>query len=295
MARILGVGIATLDIINSVEHYPCEDEEIRASSQRITRGGNVTNTLTILSQFNHHCYWSGVYCDDYQAKYILEDLEKNHIDYRYSQHLTQGKVPTSYITLNNQTASRTIVHFRDLPELSFEYFKSIPIEKFDWIHFEARAISETAQMMNWLKQSHPQIKVSLEIEKNREHLNQLFGLADIYLFAKNYANSLGFNDARLFLTEQRNNILQGDLICAWGEQGAYASTQQNGFLYQPAFKVNKLVDTLGAGDTFNAAIILAQLANKNWPESLSFACKLAAIKCSQQGFDKLNNRLNNFQ
>ena len=53
MARILGIGIATLDVINIVDEYPREDDEIRANGQRIARGGNVTNTLVVLSQLGH--------------------------------------------------------------------------------------------------------------------------------------------------------------------------------------------------------------------------------------------------
>ena len=49
MSRILGIGIATVDVVVDVDHYPLEDEELRASSQRVSRGGNATNTLTILS------------------------------------------------------------------------------------------------------------------------------------------------------------------------------------------------------------------------------------------------------
>ena len=50
MSKILGVGIATLDIINRVEHYPGADDEVRALSQVQVRGGNVTNTLVVLAQ-----------------------------------------------------------------------------------------------------------------------------------------------------------------------------------------------------------------------------------------------------
>ena len=49
MANILAVGIATIDIINRVNGYPHEDDEIRAISQSIRRGGNATNTLVVLS------------------------------------------------------------------------------------------------------------------------------------------------------------------------------------------------------------------------------------------------------
>ena len=52
MAQILGIGIATLDIINEVDGYPVEDSEQRALAQRQRTGGNVTNTLTVLRQFD---------------------------------------------------------------------------------------------------------------------------------------------------------------------------------------------------------------------------------------------------
>jgi ketohexokinase len=60
MPHILGIGIATLDIINSVDGYPAEDTEVRALRQQLRRGGNCTNTLAVLSQLGHRCAWGGV-------------------------------------------------------------------------------------------------------------------------------------------------------------------------------------------------------------------------------------------
>ncbi|MEA3643199.1 MAG: ketohexokinase, partial [Lamprobacter sp.] len=66
-ASLLGVGIATLDIINQVERYPAEDAEVRASAQRLLRGGNCANTLAVLSELGHHCRWAGTLADDLGA------------------------------------------------------------------------------------------------------------------------------------------------------------------------------------------------------------------------------------
>ena len=46
--KLLGVGIVTLDIINHVDHYPAEDEALRATRSRRARGGNAANTLAVL-------------------------------------------------------------------------------------------------------------------------------------------------------------------------------------------------------------------------------------------------------
>lgn len=45
------------------------------------------------------------------------------------------------------------------------------------------------------------------------------------------------------------------LICAWAERGADALGPDGVLVHSDAFPPQSLVDTLGAGDTFNAAVI----------------------------------------
>lgn len=47
------------------------------------------------------------------------------------------------------------------------------------------------------------------------------------------------------------------LICAWAEEGADALGPNGELVHSDAFPPETLVDTLGAGDTFNAAVIFA--------------------------------------
>ena len=102
MAKILGVGIATLDIINTVDDFPEEDSEVRALAQEQRRGGNATNTLVVLSQLGHHCTWAGTLAHDAGSEVIRADLQRHGIDTTHTQVITHGRGPTSYITLNQQ-------------------------------------------------------------------------------------------------------------------------------------------------------------------------------------------------
>ncbi|WP_223248467.1 hypothetical protein, partial [Sulfurirhabdus autotrophica] len=73
MARILGIGVATLDMIFDVARYPSGDEEVRAKNLRVARGGNVANTLVMLSQLGHACSWGGVLAEGLDSNVIVED------------------------------------------------------------------------------------------------------------------------------------------------------------------------------------------------------------------------------
>ena len=285
MANILAVGIATLDIINTVASYPEENAEVRALSQHRSRGGNATNSLVVLSQLGHQCHWAGILIDEPDTPFIKSDLELHDIDYSACKMLDTGKMPTSYISLDQQTGSRTIVHHRDCPEFSFSHFLKIDLTQFDWVHFEGRNVEQTQLMLTWLKEQHPQLGCSLEIEKPRHQIESLFAYPDVLLFSKHYVENKGYNSAESFLESIESNQI---ISCAWGEQGAWAKHHEQ-ILSSPAIQPEHVIDTIGAGDTFNAAFIDALIEQQSIQQALNNACLLAGKKCGQIGFNELVN------
>lgn len=283
MANILAVGIATIDIINRVSQYPKEDDEVRAVSQTIRRGGNATNTLVVLSQLGHQCAWSGVLIDETDATIVKNDLAEHQIDLRYCKVIPHGKLPTSYINVSESSGSRTIVHYRDCPELDFKFFSKIDLNAFDWVHFEGRNVHELEKMLSWLKTHFPHLPCSLEIEKPRDGIEQLFSLADVLLFSQPYAMNQGFKSAQSFL---QSLTMENIMTCTWGEVGAWLKAN-NKIINSPAFPPPQLVDTLAAGDTFNAGIISGLAQQYSLEKTLEYACRLAGQKCGQDGLKNL--------
>jgi len=283
MAKILAVGIATLDIINSVDFYPEENSEVRATSQRQVRGGNATNTLSVLSQLGHDCFWAGVLIDEPDVQVIKQDLNSFDIDYSHCQVLTSGKMPTSYISHNENTGSRTIVHHRDCPEFSFAEFKKIDLKNFDWLHFEGRNIAETEKIFQWLDQHYPELPYSLEVEKPRPDIESLFNYPKILMFSQHYAEAHGYQSAIELLDSLDNQLTA---TCTWGEQGAWAKNNDIS-IHKNAKPPEHIVDTLGAGDTFNAGLISALIQQNTLEQALTKACQLASKKCGQLGFKQL--------
>lgn len=290
MFNVLAVGIATVDIINVVTTYPSEDDEVRANNQSILRGGNASNTLVVLSQLGHRCSWAGTIADDPHANIILQDLSTYHIDISQSVEISHSLSPLSCITLSEDSGKRSIIHYRELPELSFEDFSHIDLTSYDWIHFEGRNIEQTLLMLQAVRQCKQSVPVSVEIEKNRSDIRSLYAFADYLFYSRVFVEQSGFVDAPAFLMSVHKQFPHIEHYCAWGDHGAYAIDRQADIFYAPAKSDIQVVDTIGAGDVFNAAIIDAKLNHYSIQAGLEHACEVAGNKCSQYGFSGLGRR-----
>ena len=267
---------------------PQEDTEVRALSQRHTRGGNVSNTLVVLSQLGYDCSWGGMISDDSASRIILDDFARNNVDATNAVQYTGGKTPTSYICLSRSRGSRTIIHHRDLPEYGAESFTAMDLASFQWVHFEGRNIPALKQMLLYVGTKYPQISTSVEIEKARPEIEAIFPLTDLLLFSRQYAIYRGVSDPTAFLTYIRSAVnMNAVTVCAWGEEGAWGQEPAGDIIHAPAYAPPKVIDTIGAGDVFNAGIIHGLSSGQALQETLAFACRLAGRKCSIVGFEGL--------
>jgi ketohexokinase len=129
----------------------------------------------------------------------------------------------------------------------------------------------------------PASRCSLEVEKPRDGIERLLPLAGVLMFSSHYARHRGFTDGAAFLSAIHREAAPGTIMtCSWGERGAWGRDALGEICYTPA-AATKVVDSLGAGDVFNAGVIHAVLQGGSMPEVLSAAVQLAGRKCGQEG------------
>jgi ketohexokinase len=295
MSKILGIGIATLDIINQVAHYPHEDEEMRAVAQRVARGGNASNTLEVLSGLGHDCHFCGTLAADSDSRMIEASLIKLGVTLDHCQRFTEGHAPTSYVTLNEQNGTRTIVHYRDIPELNANHFQQVELEQFDWFHFEGRNISESVRMLKHLEIRRLDQPISIEIEKERPDIDALYSFADVLVFSRVFVQGRGHQEPEEFMRRMRIHAPRALIVCPWGNRGAWAQDMDGNVFHAPAHTPGRIIDTLGAGDSFNAGLIHALASGTPPAEALEFANLLAGIKIGQIGFAGLSDKALEYQ
>ncbi|XP_027706288.1 ketohexokinase isoform X4 [Vombatus ursinus] len=261
--QILCVGLVVLDIINVVEKYPEEDADSRCLTQRWQRGGNASNSCTILSLLGAPCAFMGSLAPGHVADFVLDDLRRYSVDLRYTVPQRVGSVPISTVIISAATGSRTILHANsflvtdfkyrgvdvsqvawqnkgetpcsccivnnsngsrtiilydtNLPDVSAKDFEKVDLNRFKWIHFEGRNASEQVKMLQRVEQHNKrlpqaqQIKISVEVEKPREELYQLFAYGDVVFVSKDVARHMGFRSAAETLKGLYNRVGKGIL------------------------------------------------------------------------------------
>ncbi|KAI4276237.1 MAG: hypothetical protein LQ337_002636 [Flavoplaca oasis] len=192
-----------------VDHYPAEDEKLRASSILRRRGGNCPNTLEILQQLLDY--------DDVAAPIHLALLsvlpsssspayQEIKSSFQPSTDLSNcicreeiSEPASSYIIRSQQADSRTIINYNGLPEMTVQEFVSVATRLGDmlgWCHFEGRIPAVILSCTQHLRKHDPALKISVEVEKPaREGLQDLAALADVVFFSKSWAQ-VDFIDLR---------------------------------------------------------------------------------------------------
>ncbi|KAF7207465.1 ketohexokinase isoform X4 [Nothobranchius furzeri] len=249
--KILCVGLVCLDIINVVDKYPEEDTDSRCLSQRWQRGGNASNSCTVLSLLGAPCAFMGS--------------------------LASGPVA------------------EDLPDVTVDDFSKVTLSHFKWIHWEGRNADEQIKMIQQVETfnsklpPHQRITISVEIEKTQEPLYQLFPHGDVVFISKDVARHFGFHSAEAALRGLYARVKKGAvLICAWAEKGADALGPDGLLVHSDAFPPETLVDTLGAGDTFNAGVLYSLSNGGSLQDALTLGCRVAGRKCGFHGYDGIS-------
>ncbi|XP_052073739.1 ketohexokinase-like [Mytilus californianus] len=301
--RILVVGLACADIISVVQDYPEEDSDQRVLDYYWQRGGNAANTSCVLSLLGARSEFLGTFATDREAEFLKEVFQKFNVITENCVTCTDGvKTPTSIVITNSKNGSRTILHHgKNWPEIKPEHFKNLDLTQYKWIHFEGRpSCDDIKDMLSWIDEYNKtvdkdaRIRTSLEIEKTtRIGLDNLFNTADTLFVSKDYVKSRGYNTKEEGVQKLSVKCREGsEIICPWGEEGAVAKGTDRLLHSSPAFPPKltpgQNMETLAAGDTFNAAFILSRSKGQSLNEALTFGCQVAGAKCGMKGIDGLD-------
>lgn len=283
---IIGLGEVVIDWVSEIPYFPRPDEKINAITESFFPGGVTANFLVAVARMGISCGFIGAVGDDTYGDILIEDFKKENVDTRLIIKKKGFKTPMNFIfvvkgektIIQSPYMSRTKLELTDLEE---SYIAESKVLHTTLIHPE---LSEKA--FNLAKKHDVKISIDLESQIAKRgwgNLKNILLKADILIPNKEGAKIItkrkNPKDAAVDLIKKGIPIV----IITLGNKGALIATEEFQTVIS-AYNVDNIVDTTGAGDTFNGVFSVAYWIKKwNLKKSVKYANAAAALKIQKLG------------
>ncbi len=292
--KICLIGNLNIDvIIRNFERIPDWGEEVIGSSYNICSSGQAFYTCMALAKLGIKADLVSVLGDDDFAKMILGDLEKNNIWTDGIKTVANIKTGISVAAVNKGSGDR--LFFSDPSSLRY-FDRKILYDNWDRIceseivflmgilFIPGLSLDDILVFIKELKKSGKTVGLDTGWDPDNwkketvEKIREIIKYIDIFIPNSDEAEALSgeknITDAAVLLKK----YCPGTLVIKLGSMGSIALDRE---LYSASPFETNVVDTVGAGDVFNAGFIYGML--KDWPleKSLIFGNALSSIYISR--------------
>ncbi|UWR38021.1 carbohydrate kinase [Sulfitobacter sp. W074] len=271
-------------------------------------GGAVFNTAIALGRLGAQVGMLSGLSSDMFGRQLVDGLKASHVDV---SHLVVSDRPTTlafvrlvgghatYDFYDENSAGRMITP-GDMPALSAEvsalYFGGISLACEPGADAYADLLARNAEGRAVMIDPNIRPGFIKDIERYRQRLDRMLALSDIVKVSDEDLNWI--NPAPLSLRDKVAELLDKGpsvVILTRGGEGAMGYLANGEEVQVPAVKA-EIVDTVGAGDTFNAGVLakmselgqlhksaLATLSPEVLTEALAYGARVAAVTVSRAG------------
>ncbi|CAN8074432.1 unnamed protein product [Agarophyton chilense] len=307
--RVLGLGLSAVDLLAKVKHFPKADDKIRTEELRVFGGGNVANSLTGVRRLGVQCRLASKLGNDMYGRVALEELKRDGIDTRFVQIKDGVNTTFTYVIVDSTHHTRTCISTPAREDLFESDVNELMLDGVHLVMLDGRHTIAAIRLAQLAAER--RIPVLLDIERNRPHIENLLPYADYIITNSTYPfvfspeaitpaqalrKMLDHCRARFVISTRGSSgsILVRAQSPRKMSSGVRVLVQRRSFLddsskreYEllecPAWSVDKIVDTTGAGDAFIAGVAYGIVANMDLERMLSLASYVAATKLGALG------------
>ena len=277
MKKILVIGSINVDFVVSTKVRPQIGETVMGEKMTVTYGGKGANQAVAAARLGANVSMIGKVGDDSIANDVLSNLKKNKVSTEHIERLKNIETGSAHITLCDGDNSIIVI-----PAANAKYEHNF-IEKYSKIIL--------AHTLVILQNEIPAIIVEAIIEfcfnNNIKTLYNPAPVRHIALDTLVKATYITPNESEftlLFKDEKIEDVLKkypNQVIVTLGPEGLVYSNGEK-IVKVPAHKTT-VVDTTGAGDTFNGAFATFITSNQTFSQAIQNANIAAAISIRKLG------------
>ena len=235
-------------------------------------GGNCVNHAVFARRAGAETAYAGAVCDDAAGRLIRQSLIDEGVDVSLLR-MEQGQ--TAYCVIENQDGDRVFVGANlSVSIIAPRATDLARLQEFDAIH-----TGRSSHVDAWLRHFSRKTRVSYDFATVRD-ANRIAQVAP-HCFLLAFSGGGLSRDEALSLASRAHAQGATWSLVTRGQEGALL-VGPRGFHEEPAQPV-EAIDTLGAGDTFIASVLVGLLEERQPGDILSRAAQAAAQTCLMRG------------
>ena len=283
--EIIGLGLATLDVLFRLEEIPTWETGVVYDEFGIDGGGPAATGVSASSKLGANVGFIGIYGTDWAGELKLRSLNDADVD---TSKMLERKGPEPNVVLvcvNSESGERVFSWQKDnltnplrVEELDKDYIISA-----DYLHLDGTYPEAAAQAARWMREAGKTVMLdgSKTNEPISESIKSLIPLVDHLICGSGFSYQLTGIEDIFGAGEAVLDLGPSIFVQTEGEKGSYTVTEDDRF-HVPAFDV-KVVDTTGAGDVFHGAYLFGLLKGWDIKTITMFSTAVSALKCMKLG------------
>lgn len=285
---VVGFGLIGEDYVAVVPSWE-RDQKVEATGYFEQVGGPVPVALTAIARLGYDapiCYM-GVAGDDHVGDELAALLTEQGVDASHLVRAPGEASSKSLVFLDQRDGTRTLANYsRALPPMVFTPGQEALIASARLLHLDGRDLPANLRAAEIARTSGG--VVSIDLGTMRPGRERLLALCDIVL-ASRKGGAGAFPDAAHDPEEQVGRFLEMGVSIAGvtlaHEGVVIAARDENGGrpVRLPSFRVENVVDTCGAGDTFHGGFLWAFLQGWDAATCADWAQATVALRIQKYG------------
>lgn len=277
--HFLCVGHIALDLIFSVSEFPSRPTKTPAHRHRRGVGGMSGNAAVALARLGARVDFCGPVGDDETAGVFEQVLSREGVGLAGMRRIAGASSSVSSIIVD-RWGERMIFNAKGSALDAPGAFDPSVLDGVDFLLVDPRCPSWAEAALREARRRGIPSMLDGEVSP-RADLQRLVPLADWRVFSEQGLLAYADGEPEALLRQLATQDLSRRVVRTLGAQGLQWCDPQGHLQRMAAIDAGPVVDTLGAGDVFHAALGLALAEGQPESAALRFAAAAAALKCSR--------------
>lgn len=281
---ICGIGMSMVDLVQVVDAFPAEGGITEAGANCLNGGGPVPTALCTAAKLGASVAVIDRVGDDWKGRLVRDEYLQYGVDTSHFQ-LEAGKTTTFGSVLVRQEDGERHVIFApgNFTALESAELPEPALQSTRILHLNGRHWPACLDAADIVKEAGGLVSFDGGANRYDPKFDELLQKTDIAIVARDFAEKFCGSDDNA--TQLGEFVRAGAKIVGItdGAEGSWFATDEGEVFYQPAFPVERVVDTTGCGDAFHGGFLFGYSRDWSIRESAKFASAVAALNAQGLG------------